>query len=283
MKEFEIEMLKIESVMDTIIDSYKAESDYAIAITESTSDLITLDQLITEADSKFSDKVKKVLTAIADAFKALVKKIKEAYIKMLVKKDVKKHLKIAEKVWLKQENIRKPLESRRMYKANVHSIHEATKGYIDVVTKYVGFVLDIANATNEKSLDRADKRLDKALSDLNIKAQVYLDSLNHYKWTSVGEAYREITKEFDTVDKIVTNVEQAANKNILVIQAAGASIADDDEQKVQKLSILQRSAQTVSKMYSDLLNKVTHHPYMAYNDIAPIVSNNPADSTGQNV
>ena len=260
MKEFEIEMMKIESVMDTIIDSYKAESDYAIAITESTSDLDTLDQLITEADGKFSDKVKKVMDAIAEAFKKLVKKIKDAYIKMLVKKDIKKHLKIAEKVWLKQENIRKPLESRRMYKANVKTIQEATKGYIEVVTKYVGYVLDIANATNEKSLNRADGRLN-------------LQSLDHYKWTSVGEAYREISKEFADVDKIVSNVEQAANKNILVIQAAGASISEEDEQKTEKLNILQKAARTVSSMYSEFINKLTRHPFMAYNDISPIVSN----------
>lgn len=273
MKEFEIEMMKIESVMDTIIDSYKAESDYAIAITESTSDLDTLDQLITEADGKFSDKVKKVMDAIAEAFKKLVKKIKDAYIKMLVKKDIKKHLKIAEKVWLKQENIRKPLESRRMYKANVKTIQEATKGYIEVVTKYVGYVLDIANATNEKSLNRADSRLNKILSDLNMKAGVYLQSLDHYKWTSVGEAYREISKEFADVDKIVSNVEQAANKNILVIQAAGASISEEDEQKTEKLNILQKAARTVSSMYSEFINKLTRHPFMAYNDISPIVSN----------
>lgn len=273
MKEFEIEMMKVESVMDTIIDSYRAESDYAIAITESTSDLDTLDQLITEADSKFGDKVKKVMTAIADAFKALVKKIKDAYTKMLVKRDIKKHLKTAEKVWLKQENIRKRLESRRMYKANVHTIHEATKGYIGVVTSYVGYILDIANATNEKSLDRANKRLDKVSSDISLKGGVYLQSLEHYKWTSVGEAYREITKEFAEVNKIIDNIEAAANKNILVIQAASASIGEDDELKTQKLNILQRSAQNVSRMYTELLNKVTRHPYMAYNDIAPIVTN----------
>ena len=271
MKEFEIEMMKIESVMDTIIDSYKAESDYAIAITESTSDLDTLDQLITEADGKFSDKVKKVMDAIAEAFKKLVKKIKDGYIKMLVKKDIKKHLKTAEKVWLKQENIRKRLESRRMYKANVHNIHEATKGYIGVVTKYVGNVLDIANATNEKSLNRADKRID--YSDYNLKAGVYLEALNHYRWTSVGEAYKEITKEFNEVEKIMENVEAAASKNILVIRAASASISEDDELKTEKLNILQRCAQNVSRMYSELLNKLTRHPYMAYNDISAVVTN----------
>lgn len=268
LKEFEIEMMRADSIMESIYDTYNLESQYAMAITESTADVDTLDQLIYEADNKFADKVKKVLDAIIEAFRKLMKKIKDEYRKMVVKKELKKHLKNMEKIWKGQMRKNIPLVGRKMYKQGCKEVHDVVKAYSTYTTKLVSLILDIANAQTEKALDNATKKFDNWIAENQMIAASLSMELTAYSWATVGVAYAKLMKEIDGINNILATISDEADKNTEMIKKTAVKISDDDELKTRKLSAIQKGTSMMTKAYADLANAVVKHPFLAIEDIS---------------
>lgn len=270
-KEFELDMMKIDSIMDTVYETYNVESEYAILMTEATADIDTLDSMMYEAESKFTDKVKKVIDAIIEAFKKMMEKLKEDYKKMVVKNELKKKVKALEKMWNDQNKAVKSLIGRKQYNRSTKEVKVVCKEFASLLGGLAGCTIDIANAKTEAALDKAVDKLDKWGNANDGKLNVYSQMINTYYFQSVNQAIKGVDKEIDEIDNILAELSNDATKKMTDIKTAASKISEDDELKTQKLNELERGLKLLSSYYAQFSQSVLHHPFMLIKEIADIL------------
>lgn len=266
-QEFEIDLMKLESVLDTVYETYDAETEYAMLITESTSDVSKYDELIYEADSKFTDKVKKVIDALIEAFKNMMEKLKEEYRKMVVKNELKKRVKALEKKWNNYNKGVKPLIGKKQYDRATKEVKIVCKEFASLLQGLAGCTIDISNAKTEAALDRAANKLDIWGDENDGKLNAYSQMINGYYFKSVDQAIKGVDKEMDEIDNILAELSNDATKKMIAIKTAAAKIAEDDELKAQKVAGLERGLKLLSGYYAQFSKSVLNRPFMLIKEI----------------
>jgi hypothetical protein len=268
--EYEIALSKIDNVFESAVDAYIDDSDYAYTITESASDIDTLEYLMTEATNKFIEKTNKVFDAIIEVNSKFINDAKRTVKTKTKQKKINKAVKKIEKLSIsgiqpKYDKNGEPINrykqndsEKELYKEDKEAIKKTMKAYKKYLDKYIKLSYKILYAKTDEEISKISKLLDDENKIYMAELDENVETCIHkYAWVG-GKDGVEYDKASIELYGNLEIIENLVNKKIGTLKAmASKAIDDNGEPNLKKVALLKKTSNNMTTATKKVVKAVS--------------------------